>query len=232
MIVFNGVKLENIAPVRVVDVTVGQIDLAPQSRQRPVKFGADFVRMSGGTREIDVTLAALTDDINLRQKQLLDVIAWARTDTEGKLELPGYDGLYLQCICTKLPEISLRKWWDGAMTLTFTCFDNPYWTSENEKTGNCGSMITVLGSAPPLMQITRTLSSSASNQTYACGTESMTFSTIPAGDLTIDLNRQTAVVGNTNIMQYFTFNSSFITPKPGQFTITGNGTIKWRERWQ
>lgn len=232
MIIFNDINIESVAPVRVVDVTVSPIALTPVTRQRPVQFGADFVRMSGGSRTITVTLALLTNDRGIRQKQLLDIAAWARTDTEGRLEIPGYDGLYLSCICTKLPEISLRKWWDGSMTLVFTTYDNPYWTSENEKTGTCGSMITVLGSAPPLMRITRTLTSSASNQTYSNGSESMTFSTIPAGSLVLDLNRQTADVGSTNIMQYFTFASSFIQPKTGQYTISGTGTIKWRERWQ
>ena len=232
MIIYNDINIESVAPVRVVDVTVSPIALTPVTRQRPVQFGADFVRMSGGSRTITVTLALLTNDRAIRQKQLLDIAAWARTDTEGRLEIPGYDGLYLSCICTKLPEISLRKWWDGSMTLQFTTYDNPYWTSENEKTGTCGSLITVLGSAPPLMQITRTLSSSASNQTYSNGSESMTFSTIPAGSLVLDLNRQTAAIGSTNIMQYFTLASSFIQPKTGQYTISGTGTIKWRERWQ
>lgn len=235
MIIFNDVKLSNVAPVRVVDIDVSPIMLSPVIGQRPIKFGADFVRMSGGTRNITITLALLTNDTNIRQKQMMDVIGWARTDTEGKLELPGYSGFYLQCICTRLPQISIRKWWDGGMTLTFTCFDNPYWTSTNERTGTCGSLISVTGNAHdgPLMRIERTLSSAASNQTYSIsGGESMTFSTIPAGDLVIDLNRQTAVVGNTNIMQYFAFNSDFLKPRNGSYTINGTGTIKWRERYE
>lgn len=232
MIIFNDVNIESIAPVRVVDVTVSPITLTPVSRQRPVQFGADFVRMSGGSRTVTVTLALLTNERGIRQRQLLDVAAWARTSTEGRLEIPGYDGLYLSCICTKLPEISIRKWWDGAMSLVFTTYDNPYWTSEAEKTGSCGSAINVVGSAQPLMRIERTLTSSASNQTYSNGSESMTFSTIPAGSLVIDLNRQTAAVGTASIMQYFTYSSSFIQPKTGQYTISGTGTIKWRERWQ
>jgi hypothetical protein len=81
------------------------------------------------------------------------------------------------------------------------------------------------------MRIERTLSGSASNQTYGNGSESMTFSTIPAGDLKIDLNRQTATVGSTNIMQYYAFSSSFLLPRTGVQTITGTGTVIWRERW-
>lgn len=236
MIIFNDVNIESVAPVRVVDVTVSPITLTPVSRQRPVRFGADFVRMSGGSRTITVTLALLTNDRSIRQKQLLDIAAWARTDIEGHLEIPGYDGLYLSCICTKLPEISLRKWWDGSMSLVFTTFDNPYWTSENEKTGTCGSMITVLGSAPPLMRIERTLTAQASNRTFTLGNDTMTFSRIPVGSLVVDLNRQTAEVDGTSIMQYFTYDSTFLRPQTGQITISINTnysySIKWRERWQ
>lgn len=238
MIIFNDIDINSVAPVRVVDVNVSPIQLSPVARQRQIQFGADFVRLSGGSRVVSITLALLTNDRGIRQKQLLDIAAWARTDTEGRLEIPGYDGLYLSCICTKLPEISLRQWWDGSMTLVFTTFDNPYWTSENEKSGNCNSMITVLGSAPPLMRITRTLTTQASNRSFAIGDDTTTFSRIPAGDFVLDLNRQTAVSGGTNLMQYFTYNSTFIRPQTGQYTITCNANsnyiykIYWRERWQ
>jgi hypothetical protein len=49
----------------------------------------------------------------------------------------------------------------------------------------------------------------------------------------IDLNRQTAAVGGVSIMQYWPLTgASFIIPKTGAMTITGTGTVKWRERWQ
>ena len=121
------------------------------------------------------------------------------------------------------------------MRLVFTTYDNPYWTSVEEKNVACGTAFVVLGDAPPLMRIERSLSSSAANRTYSNGTESMTFSTIPAGYLTVDLNRQTAEidagVGVSSIMQYYTFASSFLIPRTGAQTITGTGTVKWRERW-
>lgn len=60
----------------------------------------------------------------------------------------------------------------------------------------------------------------------------MSFTTIPKGSLVIDLNKQTAAVGNTSIMQYYKLNSAFLLPRTGQQTITGTGTIKWRERWE
>ncbi len=234
MISFNGVGMETVAPVYIEDIVVSPIQLSPQSRQRPVRFGADFVRMGGGTRTVTVTFALLTNDRDLRRRQLDALNAWARTDTEGRLTLPYHPDRYLQCICTERPATSAWKWWENKLKFTFTAFDDPYWTDTDEKSVACGTAFTVQGTAHdgPLMRIERTLSNSASNQVYSNGTESMTFSTIPAGDMVIDLNRQTAAVGNASIMQYYTFGSAFLLPRNGAQTITGTGTVKWRERWE
>ncbi|MBQ1778322.1 MAG: hypothetical protein IIZ93_09230, partial [Acidaminococcaceae bacterium] len=91
---------------------------------------------------------------------------------------------------------------------------------------------TALGDAPPLMRIERTLASSASSQSYGLNGNTITFSTIPAGDMVIDLDKQTAVVGSSSIMQYYNVNSKFLVPKVGTQTVTGTGTVKYRERWQ
>jgi hypothetical protein len=90
----------------------------------------------------------------------------------------------------------------------------------------------VNGDAPPLMRIERTLSSSASNQSYSNGTQTMTFSTIPAGDMVIDLNNQTAKVGTSSIMPYYQPSGSFIIPKTGIQSISGTGTVKYKERFE
>jgi phage-related protein len=101
-----------------------------------------------------------------------------------------------------------------------------------EKSVACGTAFTVQGDAPPLMRIERTLGSAASNQTYSNGSQSMTFSTISAGNMVIDLNRQTAQVGTASIMQYYQASGSFLIPRTGTQTISGTGTVKYRERWE
>ena len=96
----------------------------------------------------------------------------------------------------------------------------------------CGTVFSIGGSAPPLVTIERSGVTALTNQTYASRTESMTFSTIPAGSMVIDLNKQTAAIGNTSIMQYYKPSSTWIEPKVGaNQLITGNGTVKYRERW-
>ena len=232
MIVFDGVSLESIAGVMVEDVRVNPIDYDPVTRPRAMQGGSDFVRNRAGTRTIAITFALLDDNKVSRQAALMAVSQWAKSDQEYRLDLPGHPDHYLMAVCTSKPEPSLRQWWESKLRLVFTCYDNPYWNSIKEKSVACGTAFFALGDAPPLMRIERTLGSSASNQSYSMGGKTITFSTIPAGDMVIDLNRQTAVVGSTDIMQYYNVNSKFPVPRPGNITVTGTGTVKYRERWQ
>ena len=232
MIVYNGVSLDSVARVSVEDIRVSPIRYNPVVRPRAVRFGADFVRMGGGERTVTISFALLDKDPVARQAALLALSQWARTDAEYKLELPIDPLRYLTGVCTSKPEPSTRAWWENKLKMVFTCYDNPYWTAKGEKSVACGTQFNVLGNAPPLMRIERTLSSAANNQTYSNGTESMTFSQIPAGDMIIDLNAQTATVGGVSIMEQYQPASTFIVPRTGVQTITGTGTVKYRERWE
>ena len=231
MIVFDGVDIRRAAGVRIEDVRVSAIDLNPVSRARAIAPGAYFVRNRCGTRTVTVTFALLSDDRNQRQASLLAVSEWAKTDAEYKLELPGHPDHYLMAVCTAKPDPSTRQWWEAKLRLVFTTFDNPYLTSDDEIRAQCGTPFSIGGTAPPLIRITRDLSSNVSNQTYAANGQSMFFSTIPAGRMTIDLNKQTAQVGGTSIMRYFGQTSRFIMPVTGNITISGTGTVIYRERW-
>lgn len=232
MIYFNGTALEPVAPVKIDDIRVSPIELTALASPRAIRFGADFVRMAGGVRTVDIVFALLTDDQTLRQHQLMEITKWARSDAPGRLTTGYHGDTYLECICTALPAPSTRQWWENRLVITFTAFDNPYWTSIEQKSAACGTAFYVGGGALPLMEIRNTFASAASNQSYSDGTNTMTFSSIPAGNMVIDLNRQTAAVGTTSIMPYYSFSSAFIQPKTGTQTITGTGTVYWRERWE
>lgn len=232
MIVFNGVSLDSVGDIRIEDIRVFPIRYNPVVRPRAVRFGSEFVRMGGGERTITISFALLEKNTITRHETLMNLSKWARTDGEYKMELPTDPARYLLCVCTAKPEASTRAWWENKLKLVFTCYSNPYWTSKAEKAVACGTQFVSLGDAPPLMRIERTLSESASNQSYSDGTNTMTFSTIPAGDMVIDLTNQTAAVGSASIMQYYQPSGSFIIPKPGVSTITGTGTVKYRERFE
>ena len=236
MITFNGVSLEQVAPVKIVDVHVSPIKMTATARERPIAWGADYVRMRGGNRTVSIDFALLTMERSKRQDELAAIVRWARTDEPKKLTISERRGQYLEVICTALPEPSLRQWWESKLRIVFTTMDNPYWTSNTEKTAACGTAFFAMGDAPPLMRIERTLSAATTaTQTYANGSQSMAFSQLPAGKLVIDVNKQLATVTSgtttTNVMQYYTFGSRFLMPKSGSQTITGTGTVYWRERW-
>ena len=232
MIVYNGIDIASVAPVMIEDIKVSPIRYNPVVRPRAIRFGAEWVRMGGGERTVTISLALLVRNKIERQAAVLALSEWAKTDAEYRLELPTDPARYLVAVCTAKPEPSTRAWWENKLKLVFTCYSNPYWTSKAEKAVACGTQFVALGDAPPLMRIERTLSGSASNQSYSDGTNTMTFSTIPAGDMVIDLTNQTAAVGSSSIMQYYQPSGSFIIPNPGVSTITGTGTVKYRERFE
>lgn len=230
MIIFNGVDLQDIAPVKIDDIRIGNIETVPVTRQR-FGFGQDYVRMTGGTRTITITFALLEEDRDKRFGLLEAIKEWARPWDECALMLPMDEKRHFDCRCTGFPEPSYRQWWENRLRLVFTTFDNPYWTSNDEIRASCNIPFSIGGTAPPLVRITRRLTSRVANQTYAANGQSMFFSQIPAGNLVIDLNRQTAEISGASIMQYFGKTSKFIKPVTGNITITGNGTIIYRERW-
>lgn len=233
MIIYDGVSIDSVANVKIEDVRVNPIQYDEVNRPRAIRAGSDFVRSRAGTRTIAVTFALLDDNKVSRQKSLDAVSRWAKNDAEYRLELPGHPEYYLMAICTGKPEPSLRQWWESKLRLVFTCYENPFWNAKAEKSVACGTDFFVLGDAPPLMRIERTVSgSAATNQSYGLNGNTITFSTIPVGKMVIDLDRQTAVVGNNSIMQYYNINSRFLIPKTGTQNVTGTGTVVYRERWQ
>lgn len=233
MIVFDGISLNSVAGVKVKDVLVYPIDYSETTRPRAIRGGSDFVRSRAGTRKIQITFGLLDENKFSRQAALMAISQWAKNDKEYRLELPGHPSHFLMATCTDKPEPSLQQWWESKLRLVFTCYEDPYWNSKEEKSVSCGTQFTVLGDAPPLMRIERTVSgSAASNQSYALDGRTITFSTIPVGSMVIDLENQTAYVGNNDIMQYYNVNSRFLIPRTGSQTISGTGTVKYRERWQ
>lgn len=230
MISFDGIQLEDIAPVMIEDIRISPMSAQPVERQA-VGIGQQFIRMTGGKRTISVTFALLEENRDKRFRLLEAIKEWAKPWKECPLILPQDETKHFDCRCTGYPEPSYRQWWESKLRLVFTTFENPYWTSNDEIRANCGQAFSIGGTAPPLIQISRTLPSAVVYQTYAANGQSMFFSQIPAGSLLIDLNKQTAEVSGSSIMQYFGKTSRFIQPVTGNITITGNGTIIYRERW-
>lgn len=229
---FAGVNLEDIAPVKIDDIVVSPIRFAQTTRGRSINYGTEFVRNRAEGRTVTITFALLDSDLTEREALMQDIRDWAKTDKEYNLMLPQFADRHLECVCTQHPDTSYRKWWESKLQIVFTCYNNPFWTSNEVVTVRTGTEFSVGGSAPPLMTIENNALTPIYNQSFASRTESMRFTTIPAGKLIIDLNRQTAAIGSTSIMQYFVPTTKFIVPRIGaQQVITGVGTVNYRERW-
>ena len=231
MIYFDGIDIRNIAKVKIEDIRVGGIEYSPVARSRAITQGALFVRNRAVSRTVSVTFALLENDISNRQSSLMAINHWAKSDKEYELEVIGHPNQYLKAICTSKPEPSMRQWWESKLRLVFTCISDPYWIDKVPTSVSCGTAFTVLGDYEPVMQIERTLVEDVSNQSYTMDGKTMTFSTIPSGDMLIDLNNQTAEVDGSSIMEYYSPASKFLTPSLGTHTITGIGTVKYRQRW-
>jgi len=232
MINFDGVNLESIAPVKIEDIRVSPIQLNPLARQRPIQFGADFVRMGGGTRAVTVTFGLLDSDRSNREEKMQAIRDWAQIGKQCVLKLPQYTDRHLVCAVTSLPDYSYRKWWEGKLALGFTCYDNPYWTANTGTVVPCGDSFDVEGSAPPLISVDFYNATPLDATSYSDGVNTMTFTQIPAGQTVIDFNRQIAAVEGVSIMTYYVPTSSWIVPKIGaEQAITGEGDLKIFERW-
>ena len=57
MIYFNDISMDSIAPVKIEDIRVSPISYSVTARQRPIQYGADFVRETGGSRTVTITFA-------------------------------------------------------------------------------------------------------------------------------------------------------------------------------
>ena len=245
MILFDGVDIRSVADVKIEDIRVSAIQIKDVVRDRPIAAGATFVRPHYGTRTVTVTFALLNEDRISRHAALMAINAWARSDKEYKIELPQSPDFYLVGVCTAKPDPSVRQWWESKLRLVFTCYENPFWTSKIEKSVACGTSFTVFGDAEPLMRIEHTRTQAASG-TYVRTIQRggfevenarIRFASIPAGNMVIDLNSETAKVNSISIMDQYVYYSAYgtqykwIVPMLGQQKISGDGTIKYRERW-
>lgn len=233
MLLFNGVALEDIAPVKIVDIVVSPIAMAVTSVDRAVRAGADFVRIRGKTRTVKITFALLVQDQPSRSLYMQAIRRWAASTKLGKLLLPDRVGQYLECICTTFPQLSVREWWEVPQ-LVFTAYD-PFFTQTNENSSACGMAFEVLGSQAPHMEIRANLSAAVQNPQWTWnGKQTITLSgSIGPGTLVIDLEQQTITLNGNSIMSAYAFPSStFFSPQLGYNNITGTGRVYWRERWE
>ena len=234
MIVYRGINITDIAPVDIADIVVQTVKRSAVTRARPLQPGTEFVRITDQQRVINITLADLTNDMESRISEIEAINAWAAGDEPGKLVLPYCDGKYFDAVCTQYIEPSFRQWWETKLKLVFTAYD-PYYNAPAENHLALGNAARITGSAEPLVRIETVLESSASGLAWTDGTNTLTLTggTIPAGTVTVDLNRQTIMHSNgTSLSSMLTLASRFPPiKKVMEITSASGGTLIWRERY-
>ena len=233
MITYKGINITDIAPVEIADIVVSGVKRSAVVRDRPLLPGAEFVRITDNTRQVTITLADLTDNMDTRLSEIDAINAWASGQEPDKLVLPFKGGQYLMAVCTSYVEPSYRQWWENKLKLVFTCYE-PYFNAPAENSLVLGTAANISGSAEPLMRIVTTLNAQASSLSWTDGTNTLTLSgTIPAGTITVDLNKQTIMHSNgTSLSSLLTLASRFPEIKRTMnITCASGGTLFWRERY-
>lgn len=234
MVEYNGVTLESVAPVRIIDIVLSPPAVTVTAQSHALTDGARFVRCKRGERTVTITFALLTEDYAARRAQLAAITAWASSSALAPLSIITEPGGYLQAICTAYPAQSGRQFWE-VLTLTFTAYD-PRFIGCVEYTLPVLRPVIVAHNEPPLMRIEQDITTSISSPSWALEDSKLQLSgAVGVGRLVIDFERQTITLNGQSIMNQFTIDSRFFVLKQGANTVicTGGagGTLYWRERW-
>ncbi len=233
MIVYRGISITDVAPVNIADIVVGTVKRNAVTSERPLKPGVNFVRITDNIRTVAITIADLTNDEETRLAEIDAINAWAAGDEPGRLVLPYRGGKYLDAVCTQYIEPSYRQWWETKLKLVFTAYD-PYFNAPAENSVTLGTDARIAGSAEPLVRIVTTLAESTASLAWTDGTKTLTLSgTIPAGNVTVDLNKQTIKdMDGNSLSSLLTLASRFPDiKKVMNITSAAGGTLYWRERY-
>ena len=234
MVEYNGVTLESVAPVRIIDIALGSPAVAITAQSHALADGARFLRRKRGERTVTITFVLLTDDYAARRTQLAAITAWASSSVPAPLCIATEPGGYLQAVCTTYPSQSSRQFWE-VLTLAFTACD-PRFVGCAEYTLPVSRPVIVVHNEPPMMHIEQDVSASISNPSWALGAHKLQLSgSVGVGRLVIDFERQTITLNDQSIMNQLTIVSRFFMMKQGANAIacTGGagGILYWGEWW-
>ena len=124
----NGDSLEEISPnIYINDISYGQVSPAYTANRiggaDGQLTGADYIESSVVTVTFEVREYSTTK----RQLVVQSVAAWAARG--GWLTTSDRDGQRLYVRCTKYPAVSSVMRWLDPVTVEFTAYEMPYWTS-------------------------------------------------------------------------------------------------------
>lgn len=229
MLSFNGVDITSIAPVEILNVTIGGVKITNDTKERPDTDGSYFVRRRAQEREVTIAFTLPVDTYSTRDAYADAVIAWCKSVQPASLIIPNRSGAHLLAVCTEYPNFSERDFGEE-LEMKFTAYDAG-WISDTEKSSACGTPFTVLKTEAPTARIERTLAAQADVTYTLDGVKTFTLAGVSAGLLVIDLNRKTATLNGSSVLDKLPLANDIFDLPIGAHTIAGTGTVYWRERW-
>ena len=234
MVEFNGIEINQVAPVNVLDVVISAAPVNVATLDVPLLVGSKFVRRKIGTRTVTVTFVLMEEDEEARRRYLADIVEWATSDQEQVLKsTPDANG-HLMAVCSQYPEQSSKQYWE-VLTLAFTASD-PRYIENNEHTESASGEISVTKKQAPLFRIEQTISSAISDATWRLGSEFVKLSgQVSPGKLVIDFDRESVTLNGESVAEKVTIDSTFFKLSQGKNKIVcengAGGSAYWRERW-
>lgn len=231
MVSFNGVRLDAVAPVRILDGVDNAATVALVLRERVVSNGAYFAQRRLSTMKEVVTFTLPVSDSAKRESYMRAIRAWCTTTAPAPLLMPKYDGLYTMAICSAMPTRSARDWWEE-LTIEFVVPEPCYIEAARHINVLSAIPFTVEGTYNPLAQIKYTVPASTSDLTWTL--DGVTFSlagVVATGELVIDLNTKTATVAGASVLGQIPLSQDIPDLSPGVHVLTGNGSLLWQTRW-
>lgn len=234
MFEFDGVEMNEVAPVNVLDVIVSSPPVNVTTLDIPLRAGAKFVRSKIGMRMVTVPFLLMEDDEEKRRTHIADIIEWATTEHEcALLSTPESEG-YLMAVCSQYPNQSSRDFWE-VLTIVFTASE-PRYTACAENINPAGSYMFVTHKEPPQLTIKQTIDVSITDPVWRLGSEYVKISgAVTPGELVIDFDKESVTLNGQSISEQVTIDSTFFSLKKGANLIEcengAGGVAHWRERW-
>lgn len=234
MVEFNGVEINEVAPVNVLDVIVSSPDINLTMLDVPLRAGSQFVRKKIGTRTVTVPFLLMEQDAEKRRRHIENIIAWAGTEQECMLKSTPEPEGFLMAVCSEFPKQSSRDFWE-VLTLVFTAAD-PHYTSCAESVIPASGYFFVGRDRPPRLIIKQTIESEITDATWKFGEKHVRLSgVLMPGELVIDFDRELVTLNGESIAEKVTLDSTFFELKKGANLIEcengAGGTAHLRERW-
>jgi phage-related protein len=228
---FNGIALEDIAPVTISGVYVEPPKIKPKWEDRPVDSGAHFIRTRYETRTIEISFYLPVVDAVERAEYIAAINAWAHSSEPKQLETSKRPGKYIMAVLSELPSPSAGEWWEK-LIIKFEAGEPFFYDSGLTAVpiGTSFEINNVYGAVDAYIEWANP--STASSPAWVLdGITTITISgSVAAGAVELYVNPIAATLAGTSVMDQVTIASRPFDLTYGAHIITGNGTLFYRER--